>query len=85
MSETETDITKERLKQLLIKRLDEKGWQQGMKIQVQEIVHDKGYEKISIEDLVQELAPKAKATISEDLKKELMAEAKNSLQESEYS
>ena len=84
MSDSDIDETKEKLKQLLSKRLEESGWRQSMKIQVQNLVNDKGYEKSTIEDIVQELAPKAKSTISEDIKNELMTEAKKSLKESEH-
>ena len=84
MSHTELDETKEKLKQIFSKRLEDSGWRQNMRIQVQNLVNDKGYEKATIEDIVQELAPKAKSTISEDIKNELMLEAKKSLKESEY-
>ena len=84
MSQTEIDITRERLRQMLTKRLDDTGWRQSMKLQVQDLVNDKGFEKITIEDIVQELAPKANSTVSEDIKKELMCEAKKSLKEEDY-
>ena len=47
-------------------------------------MNEKGADKISIEDIVQEIAPKAKSALQEDIKKELMIEAKKSLKESEY-
>ena len=84
MSETEVDVTKEKLKQLFTKRLEESGWLQNMRLEVQNLVNDKGYEKIKIEEIVQELAPKAKSTVSSEIKTELMTEAKNSLKESDY-
>ena len=84
MSHTEIDETKEKLKKLLTKHLEETGWRQTMRIQVQNLVNDKGYEKTTVEDIVQELAPKAKSTISEDIKNELMSEAKGSLKVSDY-
>ena len=48
------------------------------------MVHDKGMEKINIEDIVQELVPKASSMISKEVKNDLMNEAKQSLKESEY-
>ena len=84
MSQDETDATIKRLQQILLKRLDETGWLQNMRVEVQNLVNDKGFEKTAIEDIVQELAPKAKSTLSEDIKKELMKEAKTSLKESDY-
>ena len=84
MSRTEENITKDRLRQQLMKRLDETGWRHQMRLQVQDLVHEKGTDKATIEDIVQELAPKASSTISDEIKKELVREAKTSLKESDY-
>ena len=84
MTDTELDLIKEKLKSQLTKRLYETGWNQEMRIQVQNLVNEKGADKISIEDIVQEIAPKAKSALQEDIKKELMIEAKKSLKESDY-
>ena len=84
MTDTELDLIKEKLKGQLTKRLNETGWNQEMRIQVQNLVNEKGADKISIEDIVQEIAPKAKSALQEDIKKELMIEAKKSLKESDY-
>ena len=84
MSRAEMNITKDRLRQQLMKRLEETGWRHQMRLQVQDLVHEKGTEKATIEDIVQELAPKASSTISEEIKKELVREAKTSLNESDY-
>ena len=84
MTDTELDLIKEKLKCQLTKRLNETGWNQEMRIQVQNLVNEKGTDKISIEDIVQEIAPKAKSALQEDIKKDLMIEAKKSLKESEY-
>ena len=85
MSQTEVNITRDRLRQQLMNRLDETGWRHQLRLQVQDLVHQKGVEKATIEDIVQELAPKASSTISEQIKKELIVEAKTSLNESDYS
>ena len=77
--------TKDRLRKKLISRLDESGWRHRMRLEVQDIVHDKGYEKATIEDIVQELAPKASSLIPDDIKRELIIEAKQSLKETDYS
>ena len=84
MSRTEMNITKELLRQQLMKRLDETGWRHQMRLKVQDLVHEKGTDKATIEDIVQELAPKASSTISEEIKRELIIEAKTSLKESDY-
>ena len=85
MSRPEVKITRDHLRQQLIKCLDETGWRHQMGQQVQDLVHAKGYEKATIEDIVQELAPKANSTISDEIKEELIREAKTSLKESDYS
>ena len=82
--ETELDVKKQKLKDHLIKCLTKAGWEQEMRVQVQNLVNEKGSDKISIEDIVQEIAPKAKSSLQEDIKKELMIEAKKSLKESDY-
>jgi len=84
MSQAEINVTRDRLRQILLKRLDETGWRHQMRLHVQDLVHDKGLEKATIEDIVQELAPKASSTVSEDIKKELLREAKTSLKESDF-
>ena len=82
--ETELDVKKQNLKDDLINRLMKAGWEQEMRVQVQNLVNEKGSDKISIEDIVQEIAPKAKSSLPENIKKELMLEAKKSLKESDY-
>ena len=84
MSDAEVDIAKDKLRKLLVKRLDETGLRQTIKLQVHDLVHDKGMEKINIEDIVQGLVPKASSMISEEVKNDLMNEAKQSLKESDY-
>ena len=84
MSETEIDLIKQKLKSQLLRHLNDSGWNQEMKIQVQNLVNEKGADKISIEDIVQEIAPSAKSSLQENIKKELMIEARKSLKESDY-
>ena len=84
MSETEIDLIKQKLKDQLLRHLNDSGWTQEMKIQVQNLVNEKGADKISIEDIVQEIAPAAKSSLEENIKKELMMEGKKSLKESDY-
>ena len=84
MTESEIDVIKQKLKNQLSKHLNDSGWSQEMRVQVQNLVNEKGADKINIEDIVQEIAPKAKASLQDDIKKELMAEAKKSLKESDY-
>ena len=85
VSDNDIDITlyeTERLRQLLVQRLDETGWRRKLRVRVQNIVNDLPFKKLTIADIVQELAPKASSTISEDIKKELLMEAEKSLKTS---
>ena len=79
--ESEIEISfyeKERLKQLLLVRLEESGWRRRLRDRVQNMVYNMPFKKLSIEDIVQELAPNASFTISDDIKEELIKEMKKS-------
>ena len=87
-SQCEIDISlyeTERLRQLLLKRLEESGWRRRLRDRVQNLVYNMPFKKLTIEDIIQELAPKASSTIPEDIKKELLIEAKKSTQMSNKS
>jgi enhancer of yellow 2 transcription factor len=88
ISQFEIDISlyeSERLRQLLLNRLEESGWRRRLRDRVQNLVYNMPFKKLTIEDIVQELAPKASSTIPEDIKKELLMEAKKSTQKSNVS
>ena len=83
-SESEIEINfyeTERLKQLLSTRLEESGWRRRLRDRVQTMVYNMPFKKLTIEDIVQELVPKASSTISDDIKDELIKEAKKSRKE----
>ena len=90
ISYTTTDLTKieftiyetEQLRQLLRKRLDESGWRRRLRDRVQALVYNMPFKKLSVEDVVQELAPKASSTISDEIKNELLLVAMKSLNNS---
>lgn len=63
---------KDRLRKLLRKRLIEYGWRDQLRKDCQEIIKNKGTEKITVDDLVREIMPKGKATIPEKVKEEIM-------------
>ena len=69
----------ERLRKLLLDRLEESGWRRRLRDRVQTLVYNMPFKKLTIEDIVQELAPKASCKISEDIKNELLIEAKKSM------
>ena len=72
----------EQLRQLLRKRLDEFGWRRRLRDRVQTMVYNMPFKKLSVEDVVQELAPKASSTISDEIKNELLLVAMKSLNNS---
>ena len=77
VSENDVEISfyeKERLRQLLLIRLEESGWRRRLRDRVQNMVYNMPFKKLTIEDIVQELAPKASSTISDDIKDELINE-----------
>ena len=81
VSENDVEISfyeKERLRQLLLIRLEESGWRRRLRDRVQNMVYNMPFKKLTIEDIVQELAPKASSTISDDIKDELITQMKRS-------
>ena len=85
LSPCEIDISlyeTERLRKLLLNRLEESGWRRRLRERVQTLVYNMPFKKLTIEDIVQELAPKASSRISEDIKNELLIEAKKSMKKS---
>ncbi|XP_033754561.1 transcription and mRNA export factor ENY2 isoform X2 [Argopecten irradians] len=63
---------RERLKELLRTRLIECGWRDQLKAHCKEVVKEKGLEHITVDDLVQEITPKGRALVPDDVKKELL-------------
>ena len=88
--DTTTDLSKieftiyetEQLRQLLRKRLDESGWRRRLRDRVQTLVYNMPFKKLSVEDVAQELAPKASSTISDEIKQEILLVAMKSLNNS---
>eukprot|EP00051_Salpingoeca_urceolata_P026874 m.479099 g.479099 ORF g.479099 m.479099 type:complete len:97 (+) comp21314_c0_seq1:319-609(+) len=63
---------KERLKEMLRQRLLECGWRDQLKAHCKEVVKSKGMEQISVEELVNEITPKGRAIVPDEIKKELL-------------
>eukprot|EP00126_Sphaerothecum_destruens_P010399 Sdes_comp20732_c0_seq1m16541 len=64
---------KERLRELLRTKLIECGWRDRLKSHCKEIVKSKGLEHITVEELVAEITPKARADVPESVKYEVLA------------
>ncbi|XP_077504126.1 transcription and mRNA export factor ENY2-like isoform X2 [Amblyomma americanum] len=67
------------LKELLHTRLTECGWKDQLKAYCKEIIREKGVENISIEELIAAVTPIARATVPDIIKRELVHEIKNFL------
>lgn len=57
------------------------GWRDQVKLVVLDIVHDRGAENLAIEDLVQEVAPRATDLVSNSARSDLSKEVKKFLKE----
>mmetsp|Transcript_91581 Transcript_91581/g.254984 ORF Transcript_91581/g.254984 Transcript_91581/m.254984 type:complete len:102 (+) Transcript_91581:132-437(+) len=71
---------KDRLKEVLRARLVEHGWFDQLKAHCKEVIKNKGLEKISVEQLTDEITPHGRATVPEDIKAEVLARIRTFLQ-----
>eukprot|EP00941_MAST-03F_sp_MAST-3F-sp1_P000732 g732.t1 len=62
---------KERLKLFLRERLVECGWRDDLKEYCKDMIRNKGLEKITVEELVQEITPRGRATVPDSVKGEI--------------
>ena len=70
---------RERLRERLMEKLLESGWKERVKLQVVEYVNDKGLENARVEDIVQELAPRASSLVSDNIKRDLLEQVQDFL------
>eukprot|EP00483_Globobulimina_turgida_P011884 UN11906 len=68
---------REKLKELLHTRLIESGWRDQLKTKCKEIIQNKGLEKITVQQLIEEITPFARSTVPENIKSELLAHLRN--------
>lgn len=68
---------KERLLEYLRQKLVESGWKDELKNYCKELIRNKGLDRITVADLVEELKPRARATVPAKAKEELLARIKN--------
>ncbi|UJR16537.1 hypothetical protein I4U23_003437 [Adineta vaga] len=64
---------REQIKQWLRQRLIESGWRDQMQAYCKESAKQKGLENLTVDELVQEITPKGRALVSDDIKKEMLA------------
>uniref|UniRef100_G3MTL3 Transcription and mRNA export factor ENY2 n=1 Tax=Amblyomma maculatum TaxID=34609 RepID=G3MTL3_AMBMU len=70
---------RDRLKELLRTRLIECGWKDELKAYCKEIIREKGVENVSVDDLIVAVTPRARATVPDVIKRELLHQIKTFL------
>ena len=65
----------------MIAKLEESGWRDQVKMTCKEVVKERGLDKITVEDLVQEVAPKGSQMVPDEIRKELLRDIKKFLEE----
>lgn len=70
-----------RLEEFLRNRLIECGWKEQLKNHCKDIIRRKGLEKVSVEELVEDLTIKGKNTVPQKVKEDLLAKIKNYFEE----
>jgi len=72
---------REELKKKLIVKLEESGWKDQVKMTCKDVVKEKGLDKITVEDLVQDVAPKGSQMVPEEIRKDLLRDIKKFLED----
>ena len=74
---------RDRLKQLLREKLERSGWRDELRRQCKQLISQQsGVENVSVEDLVRELTPNARRSVSDTIKKELLFKIREFINES---
>jgi enhancer of yellow 2 transcription factor len=71
---------KERLKDMLREKLIQSGWRDNLKDECKDLISKKGLDKITVDELVAQITPKARATVPEEVKAELLKSIRKFLQ-----
>jgi len=68
---------KDKLKKFIRDRLSQCGWRDDLKQYTIEYIKNKGLDKISVDQIVTEIAPRGRAMVPESLKAELLTKIKD--------
>ncbi|XP_046853126.1 transcription and mRNA export factor ENY2-2-like [Xenia sp. Carnegie-2017] len=71
-SKLDENFERERLMELLRTRLKECGWREKLAQECKDIIKEKGLDKVTVDDLVNEVTPKARETVPDEVKRELL-------------
>ncbi|TMW59016.1 hypothetical protein Poli38472_007161 [Pythium oligandrum] len=73
---------RERLKEMLRHRLIESGWRDEMKSYCKEVIRNKGIDQVTVDDLIDEITPKARATVPDAVKADMLDRIKAVIEKS---
>ncbi len=68
---------KERLREHLRARLAECGWRDQVRLEARKVVAEASIDKLKLDELVAEITPKARASVPDAVKRELLAKIKD--------
>ena len=72
---------RERLRAMLLKRMDNTDWRDDVKKKVQKHTEKHGVENVQLEDIVDDIAPKASTLVSDEVKYDLKRQIQKFLDE----
>ena len=72
---------RERLREILLKSMEDTGWREDVKKKVKKYTDKQGLENVELEDIVQEIAPKASSLVSDEIKYDLKRQIQKFLDE----
>ena len=72
---------REKLRKFLLERIDDTGWREEVKAKVKKYADKRGIENVQLEDIVQEIAPKASTLVSDEVKYDLKRQIQKFLDE----
>lgn len=73
---------KDKLKEFLRLKLVDSGWRDEMKSHCTELIKNKGLDKITVEELVEEITPKGQAMVPDAIKAEMLQRIRTFLENS---
>jgi len=73
-----------RLEEYLRQKLIEVGWKDELKRHCKDLIRKKGLEKVTVEELVDELTIKGRATVPNQIKEDLLSRIKNYFEDEGY-
>ncbi|KAJ0396976.1 hypothetical protein P43SY_008638 [Pythium insidiosum] len=73
---------RERMKELLRHKLIECGWRDEMKAHCKEVIRNKGIDQVTVDDLIEEITPKARDSVPESIRNDMLEKIKAFIEKS---